>query len=302
MLINLNRRAHLRHVGIAALAACSGCTIGGGGNHNGKDAPRSGSISSRLPTDKKPLALVLSSGGPRGFVHVGVIQALDELAIRPDLVVGSSIGALIGTLYCGGMNGKQLRELALDLGPLQFASLAIGTKERFSGAPIATRVNIELDHRELQTLRPICVVVARNKTRGQAQVFTEGNAGIAVQAATAIQGRFTPVSIRSDLYDDADPVVPMPVRISRDLGATRVISVDASAHEDKAPPGADRYYESDRIKRALTAPDAKSADVNLHPEFGYWVSLSKAFRERAMNAGYAFTMRQAKELQALSKD
>jgi NTE family protein len=131
--------------------------------------------------------------------------------------------------------------------------------------------------------------------------FTEGNAGIAVQASIAIQGRFTPVSIRSVVYDDPDPVAPLPVRISRELGATRVVSVDASAHEDKAPSGAGRYYASDRRKRELTQPDAESADLNLHPEFGYWVSLSKAFRERAMNAGYAHTMRQAKQLLALAK-
>jgi NTE family protein len=298
MPINLTRRKHLQVASVAALAGCTGCTIGSGGNHDGKDAPRSADVSARLKTSK-PLALVLSSGGPRGFVHVGVIQALDEIGVRPDMVVGASIGALIGTLYCGGMTGKALRELAMDLGPLQFASLAIGTKERFSGAPIATRINIEIDHRELQALRPVCGVVARNKSSGQAEVFTEGNAGIAVQASTAIQGRFTPVSIRSIVYDDADPVTPMPVRISREMGADRVISIDASAHEDKAPSGAARFYESDRRKRALTAPDAKSADLNLHPEFGYWVSLSKEFRERAMNAGYAHTMRRAKKIEAL---
>jgi len=300
MPVNQIRRSHLRSVSLAALAACTGCTFGSGGNYTAKDAPRNAGISSRLKTDR-PLALVLSSGGPRGFVHVGVIQALDELGVRPDMVVGSSIGALIGALYCGGMTGKELRGLAMDLGPLQFASLAIGTKERFSGAPIAKKVNIEIDHRELQALRPICGVVVRNRSTGQAVVFTEGNAGIAVQASTAIQGRFTPVSIRSVVYDDPDPVVPMPVRISRKMGAAKVISIDASAHEEKAPSGASRYYESDRLKRALTQPDADAADLNLHPEFGYWVSLSQEFRERAINAGYALTMRRGKELIALSQ-
>ncbi len=296
-----NRRDILRYAGIGTVAICTGCTFGSGGDHDGDDAPRTADVRARL-NNNNPLALVLSSGGPRGFVHVGVIQALDEMGVRPDMVVGASVGALIGTLYCSGINGKQLREIAMGLGPMQFASLAIGTKERFSGSPIAKRVNIEIDHRQLQELNPVCGVVARSKSNGQPVVFTEGNAGVAVQAAAAIPGRFTPVSIRSVWYEDADGVSPLPVRISRAMGAGRVISVDASAHEEKAPPGASRFYESDRRKRALTAPDANSADLNLHPDFGYWVSISKEFRERAMNAGYAYTIRKSEQILALAKN
>lgn len=284
----------------AGTVALGGCTIGAGPNHEGSDAPVAAGLDNRLAATA-PFALVLSSGGPRGFVHIGVIEALDELGVRPDMVVGASIGALVGALYCGGVPGKEMRRIALELGPTQFARLAVGAEERFSGAPIAHQVNYRVDHRLLQQLNPVCAVVAmRQKTR-EIVTFTEGNAGVAVQASTAIEGRFTPVTIRSEAYVDPDKAMPMPVRAARELGARTVLSVDASAHEEKAPAGAERFRESDRLKRALTEPDAQASDLNLHPDFGYWVSISEEFRLRSMQAGYQAAMRSADQIRQLTR-
>jgi NTE family protein len=85
------------------------------------------------------------------------------------------------------------------------------------------------------------------------------------------------------------------------LGAQRVLAVDASVHVDRAPPGAERYREGDLRKLALVQPDAAQADLLLHPDFGYWVSFSREFRERAINAGYRDTMAQAAALRELHR-
>ena len=129
--------------------------------------------------------------------------------------------------------------------------------------------------------------------------FTRGDAGLAVQAAAAIEGRFTPVRIRGQRHADADLVMPLPVRLARALGAQRVLAVDASAHEDKAPPGAAAYRESDLRKRALTRPDAALADVLLHPDIGYWASTTREYRQRLIDAGYRDTLAAAARIQAL---
>ncbi|MGB7304417.1 MAG: patatin-like phospholipase family protein [Burkholderiaceae bacterium] len=291
------RRKNLHSISLGMLSL-TGCTFGSGPNHQGINAPTAADVRQRLPGN--PWALVLSSGGPRGFVHVGVIEALDEIGVRPDIVVGASVGALVATLYCSGISGKALREIALSLGPTQMARLSIGTSERFSGAPIATQVNIRVNRRRLQDLRPVCAVVARKQGTNSIVAFTEGNAGVAVQASTAIEGRFTPVSIHDTWYVDPDQVVPMPVREARRLGAARVISVDASAHETQAPAGAERFRESDQLKRRLTEPDARASDLNLHPKFGYWVSLSEEFRIRCIRAGYEQTLQMAGKIRQLA--
>ena len=78
-----------------------------------------------------------------------------------------------------------------------------------------------------------------------------------------------------------------------------MLAIDASAHEDRAPEGARRFREGDLRKRALTAPDAAAANFNLHPDFGYYVNVSREFRQRTMAAGYAYTMARAQELRAM---
>ena len=250
------------------------------------------------------VAWVFSSGGPRGFVHVGVLKALDELRLKPDLIVGASVGALVGVLYGSGQSALAIESLALSLTPASLARWVVGNggAERFSGAPLAELVRSQLQthvgHHLLERLATPVVCVAAT-TDGAVAAFNAGDAGLAVQASAAIEGQFTPVRIRGRRYIDADHHCPLPVRQAQALGAMRVLAVDASAHEDRAPEGSQRFRAGDQRKRSLTKPDADRADVLLHPEFGYWVSFTREFRERAIHAGYRDTLAQAARLRAL---
>lgn len=278
----------------AAGALMSGCAIDPDVDHRGADAPAEAPLSRPVRT-----AWVFSSGGPRGFVHVGVIKGLAELGLQPDLVVGASAGAVVGALLAGGLSATAIEQLALDLNPMMLARLAPMADERFSGGALRDLVSDTLGGRTLEQLPLPMVCVAQRLRDGGVVGFSRGDTGLAVQASSAIEGRLTPVRIRAERYADADRVMPLPVRVARALGAVRVLAVDASAHEDRAPPGAERWRESDRHKRALTQPDALAADLVLHPDFGYWVSLSREFRERAIEAGYRSTLEAAARLRAL---
>ncbi len=285
-------------LGAGAVTALPACGLMPEIDHRGHRAPRVEPW--QWPERAAPrLALVLGSGGPRGFVHVGVLRALDELGLRPDLVLGASVGALVGALYAGGMSGRDLEEMALNLGPFSFVTLSLSGPERLSGTPIAERINLALDDRPIEGLPTRFAAVALRRRDGALMAFNAGDAGIAVQASCAIAGQFAPVRIRGDQFIDPDLVAPLPVRLARSLGATRVIAVDASAHENKAPEDAQRYRQSDALKRALILPDAKMADLCIHPYFGYWISISREFRLRSIEAGYRETLAQAARLRAL---
>ncbi len=282
----------------AALGAGSlllpGCTLQAARNHRGADAPAA------VPLGSTPrVAWVFGSGGPRGYVHVGVLKALDELGLRPDLIVGASVGALVGTLCAAGMPARDIERAALDLQPWDLVRWAPASQQRWAATGLADWVQQAVGGRQLQQL-PTPVLCAVQRLRDGAVLgFNHGHAGLAVQAAGAIEGQFTPVTIRGEAFADADLRMPLPVRLARAAGATRVLAVDASAHEDRAPDGASGYRDGDLYKRALTAPDAKLADLLLHPDFGYWVSLSDTFKRRAIDAGYQATLAAAPQLRAL---
>ena len=273
-------------------------TLGGCGwvqdyDHTGADAPASGALPRPVRT-----AWVLSSGGPRGFAHVGVLKALHEIGLRPDLVVGASIGSLIGCLYAGGMAVAEMERLAMDFSMLSVMRPSFGGAggEKVSAAGMVSLVNQMLGDRPLEKLPIACAVVAMQQNSREVVAFTRGNSGIAIQASCAVEGTLAPVRIRGVQYVDPDLGTPMPVRVALALGATRVLAIDVSAHENKAPPGTDRYRAGDLRKRALTEPETRAATFTLHPEFSYFVNMGQAFREQALRAGYEQTHAQAAQL------
>ncbi len=290
-----HRRQFISYAALGALAAASGCTLAPDYDYSNDDAPNFDSTR----TQPARMAWVFSSGGPRGFVHVGVLHALDELGLKPDLVVGGSVGSLVGALYACGIPVAQLESMALDLGLTDMGRLAIGGEGRFSGNPIAEFINRQLHGLPIERLPVRFAAAALERQTRKPVVFNAGNAGVAVQASCAIEGTFTPVRIRSTQFVDADQAVPLPVRLARSLGAVKVLAVDASAHIDKTPAGAERFRTGDLRKRALTEPDILAANLTLHPDFGYWVSASREFRERAIRAGYEQTLLRGAELRAL---
>lgn len=287
-------RRSLLLAGVGGVTALAGCTVQPDRDHNGLDAPRAVPLHKPVRT-----AWVFSSGGPRGFVHVGVIKALEELGLAPDLVVGASAGALVGALYASGLRASEIEALALDIQAMSLMRWALGAQERLSGAPLAELVRQHSRVPLLEQMPIPMACVATRRSDSAAAAFTAGDVGLAVQASSAIEGQFAPVRIRSEQYVDSDWTSPLPVRVARALGAQRVLAVDATAHIDRAPSGAERYRESDLRKKALVDVDAALANMLLKPDFGYWVSLSSEFRERAIAAGYRATLLQAAALRTL---
>lgn len=292
------RRAVLTAAASLGAALLGGCTLRPGVDHDGADAPEAAPLA-RAPR----VAWVLGSGGPRGFVHVGVLKALEQLGLRPDLIVGASAGAVVGALAAAGARAGEIEAIALDLQPWQLVRIALAGDTRLTGGALADTLREQVQARSgsarIERLPLAFAAVARRQPAGPVVAFTRGDIGVAVQASAAIEGQLAPVRIRGELHVDADLHMPLPVRIARALGATRVLAVDASAHEDQAPPGTEAWRAGDLRKRALTRPDAELADLLLHPDTGYYTGFSRRYREHCIEVGERSTLAAAAALRAL---
>ena len=252
------------------------------------------------PTGARPhLALVLGSGGPRGFAHIGVLKVLEENGIRPDLIVGSSVGAMVGAIYASGMKAPALEKVALGLNLMEFFEVrSLGGGEP-TGGPIERYVNECVHDRPLEALGTRFAVVATRQRDGHLTLFNHGDTGRAVRASSASPGEFRPVPVGGELYVDGDEASPVPIRVARELGAEVVIAVDVSAYLNETPPGVPREWiaKDERRARQIQA-EAPAADVLLHPDIGYYAGHDEEYRKRVIAAAERYTREKMPEIRA----
>lgn len=178
---------------------------------------------------KKPVvALVLGSGGARGYAHIGVIEVLEQHGIRPDFIVGTSAGSIVGAIYASGKTPDELRDTALKMKAADVRDISIGLKV-FDGKKVEDYVNQQVNNLPLEKMKIPMYVVATELKHGTKTVFNYGNTGQAVRASASIPSMFVPTKIGKSEYVDGGLVSPVPVEVARDLGADVIIAVDILA-------------------------------------------------------------------------
>ncbi|ALH95453.1 patatin-like phospholipase family protein [Acinetobacter equi] len=175
------------------------------------------------------VALVLGSGGARGYAHIGVIDVLEKNGIKPDFIVGTSAGSIVGSIYASGKSAEELKDIALNLQPNDVRDLTIRLKGFFVGEKVESYINKQVEYKQLQELKIPMYVVATELKEGRKAIFNYGNTGQAVRASISIPSMFIPAKIGEEEFVDGGLVSPVPVEIARDLGADIVIAVDILA-------------------------------------------------------------------------
>jgi len=181
-----------------------------------------------VPKPAPKVALVLGGGAARGFAHIGAIKALEAQGIVPDLVVGTSAGAVVGALYAAGNGGFELQKLAIQMEEGQVSDWSLPDRGVIRGEALQNFINSAIGQRPLEKLPRLFGVVATDLQSGEAMVFRIGNTGMAVRASSSVPGVFQPVKINGREYVDGGLVSPVPVKAARDMGADFVIAVDIS--------------------------------------------------------------------------
>jgi NTE family protein len=178
---------------------------------------------------KLRLGLALGSGSARGWAHIGVIRALEERGIKPDMVCGSSIGALVGAAYAAG----ELDRLEQWVGSLTWTTVVRLMDLTWRGGLIRgtrlfTLFRTLLEDREIDELPLPYGAIATELASGRELWLRHGKVLDAVRASCAMPGLFTPVVREGVVLVDGGLVNPVPVSMCRALGADLVVAVDLS--------------------------------------------------------------------------
>ncbi|MDH4134041.1 MAG: patatin-like phospholipase family protein [Gammaproteobacteria bacterium] len=176
------------------------------------------------------IALVLGGGAARGFAHIGVIRVLEREKIPVDLIVGTSVGSLIGALYAHEANSFELEWTAFTLEKddlLDYALLS-ATMGPVKGERLETFVTKKIPVTNIESLRIPFSAVATDLNRGTRVVLDRGPLARAIRASCAIPGVFQPVEYQGRLLVDGGAIDNLPVAVAREKGAEIVIAVDIS--------------------------------------------------------------------------
>ncbi len=287
-------------------------------------------------SDSPTIGLALGSGGARGVAHVGVLEALEEAGIRPQLVAGTSMGAIVGGLFAQDPDpAKVWRRLQAYLGNEDFASYwasfvprdgdeARDPQSRLTGVfdfmqrkMIAVKTVTQASMQDecklrdplsdlfgpifFQDLRIPFAAVALDLISGQKEIYTEGSLVTGVYASSAIPSVFPPIEIDGKMICDGGGPFRVPVDACEEMGADLVIAVDIPAFEEtNFSTGLDMILRSNTIARQrLNHFVCAQADFVIRPEVTefHWADFSAGEACRAR--GYEAGLAAMEELTKL---
>ncbi|WP_201558636.1 patatin-like phospholipase family protein [Psychrobacter sp. 72-O-c] len=311
--LSLLRRASLLGALALLVSACSSMT------------PNATTAQVNSIPNTPSVALVLGGGGAKGFAHVGVIKALEESGITPTLVVGTSVGSLVGSLYASGYTSAQLEQLALTTPDSALTDFTLSNQGFIEGIKLKNFINTHVGGRPIEVFPIAFAAIAAEKHSLKKAVFTQGNAGLAVQASCSVPNIFIAPRIPEKVgkkYIDGGVVSLVPVDSARDLGADIIIAVDvtepnaSSAARNKLPTITSFSSFWGLLETNWTANTNSNAtsnnssmrnerlraDILITPNVSHISSLDTSQRRALINAGAQATTLQISAIKQLIED
>jgi NTE family protein len=219
------------------------------------------------------IGLALGSGGARGMAHIGILKVLEEHAIPIDYIAGSSIGALVGSLYCVGHTPDQLRKFTTHFPQKYWLDYTVPKMGFVTGDKLKEIIRLLTKQKNIEEAQIPCSIVATNLKKGERKVFTQGPIAEAVRASISIPGIFVPEVIDGEYYVDGGVIDRVPVSVVKEMGADLVIAVDVSFFESSHAITSifDVIAQSiDVMEREILRYRMLDADLMLRPNVGYY--------------------------------
>ncbi len=239
------------------------------------------------------IGLALGGGGARGFAHIGALRVLEQEKIPIDVVVGTSVGSLIGALYAdqGRVLDAELSALMVEEEDLfDYRAFAILSGGLVQGRKLEKFLRDHLKHPTIEAMAVPFAAVAVDLETGRTVVFRRGEAAPAVHASCAIPGVFVPVTIGGRTYVDGGVTNPVPASVARELGAEVVIAMSIPPPARKPParnPVAVAYQAVSIMAAEIGRLRAGEADVVIETQAGQVDFDDFSQKRRLIEAGEA---------------
>jgi NTE family protein len=219
------------------------------------------------PADTKPaspsIGLVLGGGAARGFAHIGIIRTLIAKGFTPDIITGTSIGAVVGGCYAAGkLDDIEAWSRSLTRrGLLSYLDVSFGGSGLISGAKLTEKITGGIGDLSIEQLPIRYAAIATEIGTGHEIWITRGRLAEAMRASYALPGIFPPVRLGERWLVDGALVNPVPVSVARALGARIVIAVNVNTDlfgrgtavpdQGEAPPPPEPPIEEEVVSRGL---------------------------------------------------
>lgn len=249
------------------------------------------------------IGISLSGGGARGIVHIGVLKALEESDIHPNVIAGTSAGAIIGALYAAGRSPEEMLDFVKDSNILKIFKIALPNKGVASLDYLGERLMAYIPDDRFESLEKKLFIAVTNLMSGKLELISKGELHRVVMASCAIPLVFRPIEMNDSLYVDGGtlenmPVKPLQRRSDMIIGVNvmPVVPVEGKA-VDSMIGIAIRCFEM--AIWANSKPNLKRCDVLIEPikvrEFG--IFQFNKYRE-LYEIGYKTTRLQIPEIKA----
>jgi NTE family protein len=217
------------------------------------------------------IGLVLGSGAARGFAHIGVMRALQAHGIVPDIIVGTSMGALVGGCYATNQLDT-LEEWARSLTRrriISYLDVRVGGSGIIAGTRLASRLEQSIGDIAIEDLPIRFTAIATEIGTGHEVWLTRGSLVLALRASYALPGIFAPVQLGGRWLVDGALVNPVPVSAARALGARVVIAVNMDADRfGRGATIASHGADSGDVETVVPANHAANGFARLRGMFG----------------------------------
>lgn len=240
------------------------------------------------------LGLALSGGGAKGFAHIGVFKLLEECGLKPDIIVGTSVGALMGALFADGYTADGLKELFSGREFSEFAQLQLPKSGLFDSKRFRHFLKRHLRAKTFEELNVPLIVMATDLDNGESHEFRSGSIVDAVTASCSIPIIFSPVVINGVHYVDGGLFHNFPVSIIRGV-CDKIIGVNVSPlvpqkYKQTIFHIAERSYHY--MFRANTLEDREMCDVLIETEeFGLYKTFDLENVDQISSIGYDAAVR-----------